>query len=91
MRFATVEVEGGWQSVLTCIAYYKSGAPYEWSGKEFKGDVAKTKRETELSAAAKFLKDPDVMETARTVAPASRAVGAWAYRQSKKGIHRAQH
>lgn len=74
IRFNTVEVKEGHdnchQSTLTITAEDADGAPYAWSGQEFKGEVVRKKMKAENAAARAFLADSAVQETAANMDPA---------------------
>ena len=69
----TVEVKRGddncHQSTLTITAEDRDGAPYAWSGKEFRGEVVGKKAKAENAAARAFLADAAVQETAANMDP----------------------
>lgn len=71
--FNTVEVKRGddhcHQSTLTITAEDRDGAPYAWSGKEFRGEVVGKKAKAENAAARAFLADAAVQETAANMDP----------------------
>ncbi|CAE7032804.1 unnamed protein product [Symbiodinium sp. CCMP2592] len=71
--YNTVEVKEGdancHQSTLTITAEDANGAPYAWSGKEFRGEVVRKKVKAESAAAREFLADADVQQTAATMDP----------------------
>ena len=86
VHFESVRVEGGWQSSLRCHCVDRSGAPYAWSGKEFKSEVTSKKKEAEEGAASSFFKDPDVQRTAANLPPAKRHVDALESWQIKRNL-----
>ncbi|CAE7237920.1 unnamed protein product [Symbiodinium microadriaticum] len=57
------------QSTLTITAEDRDGAPYAWSGKEFRGEVVGKKAKAENAAARAFLADAAVQETAANMDP----------------------
>ncbi|CAE7598807.1 unnamed protein product [Symbiodinium sp. CCMP2592] len=58
------------QSTLTITAEDADGAPYAWSGQEFKGEVVRKKMKAENAAARAFLADSAVHETVANMDPA---------------------
>ena len=74
--YTTVEVQEGnlkhcHQSTLTVTAVDRDGAPYAWSGLEFRGEVVQKKAWAETAAARAFLADAEVQRTAANMDPAN--------------------
>ena len=72
--YYTAEVKEGHvcshQSTLVVSAEDACGAPYAWSGQEFRGEVARKKAQAENAAARAFLNDDAVQRTAANMDPA---------------------
>ncbi|CAE7766685.1 unnamed protein product [Symbiodinium sp. CCMP2592] len=71
--YNTVEVKQGddncHQSTLTITAEDRDGAPYAWSGQEFRGEVMRKKAAAENAAARAFLADAAVQRAAANMDP----------------------